>query len=70
MASIILYVNEILMVCELMVKPRASIVVFRSVLFFGAKIGVTPVSPGPNNRTWSEASGADAVNAVASSSDC
>ena len=70
MASIFSRVNEILMVFELMVKPRASIVVFQSVLFFGAKMGETPVSPGPKNRTWSEAIDADAVNAVASSSEC
>ena len=37
------------MLCELMVNPRASIVVSQPVLFLGAKIGVAPVSPGPNN---------------------
>ena len=66
MATIFSRVSEIRIVCEVMVKPRASIVVSQSVLFFGAKMGVTPVSPGPDNRTWSEASEVDAVNAVVS----
>ena len=56
--------------CELMVNPRASIMVFQSVLFWGARIGVTPVPPGPNKHTWSEASEAEAVNAVVSWSKC
>ena len=51
MASVFTRVKEILIVCELMVKPKASIVVFQSVLFLGARIGVAPVSPGPNKRT-------------------
>ena len=43
--------NEILMVCDLIVNPSASIVVSQSVLFLGAKIGVAPTSPRPNNHT-------------------
>ena len=58
------------MVFELIVKPSASIVVSQSLLLLGAKIGVTPSSPGPNNRTWSEASEGDAIKAVVSSSEC
>ena len=58
--------NQIFMVCELIVNPSASIVVCQFVLLSGAKIGVTISSPGPNNRTWSEASEADAVKAVVS----
>ena len=58
------------MVCELMVNPRTSIVVFQSVLVLGARSGVAPVSPGPNKPTWSEASEAKAVNAVVSWSEC
>ena len=56
--------NEILMVCELIVNPSASIAVSQSVLFLGATIGVTTSSPGSNNRTRSEASEADAIRAV------
>ena len=52
------------MVCELTVKPSASIVVSKFVLLLGAKIGVTTSSPSPNNRTWSEASEVDAIKAV------
>ena len=70
MASVYSRVKEILIVCELMVKPRALIVVFQSVLFLGAGIGVAPVCPGPNKRTWSEASEAEAVDAVVSWSEC
>ena len=62
--------NQIFMVCELIVNPSASIVVSQFVLLWGAKIRVTPSSPGPNNRTWSEASEADAIKAVVSSSEC
>ena len=61
---------EIVRVCELTVKPNASIVVSQSVLFFGARIGVSPSAPGPNNRTWSDAREADATRAVLSLSDC
>ena len=49
MTSVFSRVKEILIVCKLMVNPRASIVVSQPVLFLGAKIGVAPVSPGPNN---------------------
>ena len=37
--------------CELIVDPNASIVESQSVLSVGAKMGVTPSSPGPNNPT-------------------
>ena len=43
--------NEILMVCELIVNPKASIVVSQFVRFLGARIGVTPSPPCPHNRT-------------------
>ena len=56
--------------CELIVEPSVSIVVSQSVLFLGARIGATPASPGPNKRTWAEASEAEAVSAVVSSSEC
>ena len=69
MASVYSRVKEILIVCELMVKPRALIVVFQSVLFSGARIVVAPVSPSPNKRTSSEASEPEAVNAVVSWSE-
>ena len=51
MASFFSRVKEILIVCELMAKPRASIVEFQYVFFLGVRIGVAPVSPGPNKRT-------------------
>ena len=38
------------MVWELIVKPDAFIVVSQSVSFSGARMGVTPTSPGPNKR--------------------
>ena len=53
-----------------MVNPRASIVLSQSVFFLDARIGAAPVSPGPNKRTWSEASEAEAVDAVVSWSEC
>ena len=49
--------------CESTVYPNASIVVSQSVLFFGARIGVSPISPGPTSLTRSEANDADAVSA-------
>ena len=60
--------QEILKVCELIVKPRASILVCQFVLFLGVRIGVTPSSPGPNRRTWSDAREADTIWADLSSS--
>ena len=35
--------------------------VSQSVLFFGARIGVAPASPGPNKRMWSEARDVEAM---------
>ena len=49
-------------------NPSASIVVSQSVLLIGAKMGVTPSPPGPNNRTLSDARDAEAISAVLSSS--
>ena len=43
--------NEILIVCELIMNPNAPIVESQFVLFFWAKMGDTPSSPGPNKRT-------------------
>ena len=43
--------TEIFMEWELIGKPSASIVVSQSVLYFGARMVVTPTPPGPNNRT-------------------
>ena len=56
--------------CELKVNPNASIVESQFVLFCGAKVGDTRSSPGPNERTSSEARDADAIKAVWSSSEC
>ena len=57
------WVVDMRMRCESIVYPNASIVVSQSVLFFGAKIGVSPISPGPNSLTWSEGNDADVVTA-------
>ena len=49
--------------CESVVYPNASMVVPQSVLFFGARIGVSPIVSGPNSLIWSKANDADAVSA-------
>ena len=46
-----LVVTEISSVCELITKPKNSKVVFQFDLFFGARMGVAPGSPGPKSRT-------------------
>ena len=43
--------NDIFIAYKLIVIPGASIVVFQSVVFLGARIGVTRSFPFPNNRT-------------------
>ena len=64
------WVVEIRMRCESIVYPNASIVVSQSVLFFGARTGVSPISPGPNSPIRSEANDADAVSAERSFESC
>ena len=51
--SLVLFfiVTEISSVCELITKPKNSKVVFQFELFFGARVGVSPGSPGPKSRT-------------------
>ena len=56
--------------CESIVYPNASIVGSQIVLFFGARIGVSPVSPGPSSLTCSEASDTDAVSTERSFESC
>ena len=55
--------QENLKAWELVVKPRASIVVSQSVFFLGPRIGVTPSSPDPKRCTWSDATEEDAIRA-------
>ena len=45
-----------------MVYLRASMTVFHSRLFYGARLGFSPVSVVPKSLTWSEANEADAVS--------
>ena len=58
------HVIKILVVWVLIVYPSASTVVSQIVLFLGERMGISPSSPGPNRRTWSDAREADAINAV------
>ena len=44
-------VKDILIVCEFMVNPGASILESQTVLFFGGRIGVAPALPSPNKGT-------------------
>ena len=69
-ASTFAWVVEMRMQCESIVYPNASIVVPQSVLFFGARIGISPISPGPKSLTWSEANDAHAVSAGRSCESC
>ena len=49
---------------------EASKVVFQFEVFFGARMGISPGSPGPKSRTQSDVSEADTTKADLSSSDC
>ena len=65
-----LMASTLSLVTELMVNPRASTVEFQSVLFFGARIGVSPFSLGQNNLTVPDARRAKAIRAVWSDALC
>ena len=68
-ACVVFVVTEISSVCELITKPKDSKVVFQFDVFFGARMGISPGSPGPKSRMLSDASEADTTKADLSSSD-
>lgn len=68
--GIFYFVAEMRIVCEFKVCPNTFILVFQSVLCLGAKMGVSPTSPGPNNLIWYDSTDADGSKGVLLSGSC